>query len=65
MQKIAIVVDVQRTIFKTSKDKKNIYSGSDPILNLILTLRLTLGLGLGLTPGKTMSVEKLKPNEKD
>ena len=28
-------------------------------------LKLTLGLGLGLTPGKTISVENLKPNPKD
>ena len=31
----------------------------------ILTLGLRLGLGLGLTPGKTISVENLKPNAKD
>ena len=28
-------------------------------------LTLALGLGLGLTPGKTISVENLKPNAKD
>ena len=33
-------------------------------LKLTLTLSLTLGLGLGLTPGKTISVENLKPNSK-
>ena len=33
-------------------------------LKLAGTLSLTLGLGLGLTPGKTMSVENLKPNAK-
>ena len=44
--------------------RKNIYSGSDPKLTLTLTLSLTLGLGLGLTPGKTIRVENLKPNEK-
>ena len=36
---------------------KIFYLGSD--------LKLTLGLGLGLTPGKTISVENLKPNAKD
>ena len=35
------------------------------MLTLTLTLSLTLGLGLGLTPGKTISVENLKPNGKD
>ena len=44
--------------------RKNIYSGSDPKLTLTLTLSLTLGLGLGLTPGKTIRVENLIPNEK-
>ena len=43
---------------------KNFYPGSDPKLNLTLTLSLTLGLGLRLTPGKTISVENLKPNAK-
>ena len=33
-------------------------------LKLTLTLSLTLGLGLGLTPGKTKTVENLKPNAK-
>ena len=33
-------------------------------LQLTLTLSLTLGLGLGLTPGKTKTVENLKPNAK-
>ena len=33
-------------------------------LKLTVTLSLTLGLVLGLTPGKAMSVENLKPNEK-
>ena len=42
-----------------------LYPGSDPKLTLTLTLNLTLGLGLGLTPGKTLSVENLKPNAKD
>ena len=42
-----------------------LYPGSDPRLTLTLTLNLTLGLGLGLTPGKTLSVENLKPNAKD
>ena len=65
MQKISIVVDVQGKIFKTCVQKKNIYSGSDPKLTLTLTLSLTQGLGLGLTAGKTISVEKLKPNAKD
>ena len=64
MQKISIVVDVQGKIFKTCEEKKN-YSGSDPKLTPTLTLSLTLGLGLGLTPGKTISVDKLKPNAKD
>ena len=64
MQKISIVVDVQRQIVNTCKEKKN-YSGSEPKLTLTLTLSLSLGLGLGLTPKKTMSVEKLKPNAKD
>ena len=41
---------------------KNFYLQSD--LKLTLTLRLTLGLRLGLTPGKTVSVENLKPNAK-
>ena len=44
--------------------RKNIYSGSDPKLTLTLTLSLTVGLGLGLTPGKTIRVENLIPNEK-
>ena len=35
------------------------------MLTLTLTLSLTLGLGLGLSPGKTISVENLKPNGKD
>ena len=42
-----------------------LYPGNDPKLTLTLTLNLTLGLGLGLTPGKTLSVENLKPNAKD
>ena len=33
-------------------------------LKLTVALSLTLGLVLGLTPGKTMSVENLKPNPK-
>ena len=33
-------------------------------LKLTVNLSLTLGLGLGLTPGKTKSVENLKPNAK-
>ena len=41
------------------------YPKSDSKLTLTLTLGLTLGLGLGLTPGKTISVENLKPNAKD
>ena len=41
------------------------YPGSDFKLTLTLTLSLTLGLGLGLTPGKTISVENLKPDAKD
>ena len=46
---------------------KILYPASDPKLTLTLTLALSLalGLGLGLTPGKTMSVENLKPNAKD
>ena len=64
MEKISIVVDVQGIIFKTWVDEKNIYSGSDPKLTLTLTLSLTVGLGLGLTPGKTIRVENLIPNEK-
>ena len=31
-------------------------------LTRTLTVRLSLGLGLGLPPGKTISVESLKPN---
>ena len=65
MQKISIVVDVQRKIFKTCVDKKIFYPKSDPKLTLTLTLSLTLGLGLGLTPEKTISVENRKPNAKD
>ena len=65
MQKISIFVDVQGKIFKTCGDEKIFYPKSDPKLTLALTLSLTLGLGLGLTPGKTISVEKLKPNAKD
>ena len=64
MQKISIVVDLQRKIVKTFKEKK-ISSGSEPKLALTLTLILTLGLGLGLTRPKTISVENLKPNRKD
>ena len=65
MQKMSIVVDVQEKIFNTCVDRKFLYPGSDPKLTLTLTLSLTLGLGLGLTPGKTIGVEKLKPNAKD
>ena len=65
MEKISIVVEVQGKIFKTCLNKKKLYRGSDNKLTLTLTLRLTLGLGLGLTPGKTISVENLKPNAKD
>ena len=65
MEKISIVVDVYRKIFKTGVDKKKFYFGSDPKLTLALTLSLTLGLGLGLTRGKTISVQNLKPNAKD
>ena len=43
---------------------KNFYLRSDLKLTLTLTLSLTLGLGLGLTPGKTISVQNLKPNAK-
>ena len=35
------------------------------IFYLRCDLKLTLGLGLGLTPGKTISVENLKPNARD
>ena len=65
MQKINIVVDVQRKMFETCVDEKIFYPGNDPKLTLTLTLSLTLGLGLGLTPGKRISVENLKPNAKD
>ena len=65
MQKISIFVDVQGKIFKACVDEKIFFSGSDPKLTLTLTLSLILGLGLGLTPGKTISVENLKPNGKD
>ena len=41
---------------------KNFFFRSD--LKINLTLSWTLGLGLGLTPGKTMSVENVKPNAK-
>ena len=41
-----------------------LYPEGDPKLTLTLTLSVTLGLGLGLTPGKTISVENLKPNAK-
>ena len=44
--------------------RRNLYPGNDPKLTLNLTLSLTLGLGLGLTPGKTIRVENLIPNEK-
>ena len=44
---------------------KIFYRGSDSKLALTVTLRLTLVLGLGLTPGKTISVNNLKPNAKD
>ena len=60
MQKISIVVDVQGKIFKTRVDEKIFNPGSNP--KLTLTLSLTLRLGWGLTPGKTISVENLKPN---
>ena len=65
MQKISIVVDVQGKIIKNYVDEKFFYFKSDPKLTLTLTLSLTLGLGLGLTPGKTISVENLKPNAND
>ena len=39
--------------------------GSDPNVTLTLTPTLALLLGLGLTPGKTISVENLKPNAKN
>ena len=45
MQKINIVVDVQRKMFETCVDEKIFYPGNDPKLTLILTLSLTLGLG--------------------
>ena len=45
--------------------QKNIYFGSHDKVTLTLTLSLTLGLGFGLTPGKTSSVQNLKPNAKD
>ena len=65
MQKISMVVDVQGNIFKTCADENFFFPGSDPKLTITLTLSLTLGLGLGLTPGKTISVDNLKPNGKD
>ena len=65
MQKISIVVDVLGKIFKTREDKKKNYFGSYPKLTLSLTLSLNLGLGLGLIPGKTISVQNLKPNAKE
>ena len=65
MEKISIVVDVEGKMFQTCVDEKFFYPKSDPKLTLTLTLSLTLGLGLGLTPGKTRSVENLKPNAKD
>ena len=65
MQKISIVVDVQGKIFKTSVDETFFSPKSGPKLTLTLTLSSTSGLGLGLTPGKTISVENLKPNAKD
>ena len=63
MQKISIVVDVQRKIVKTFKEKK-ISSGSEPKLTLTPTLSLRLGLKLGLTPGRKVRVQNLKPNAK-
>ena len=54
-----------REIFKTSVDEKFFSPKSGPKLTLTLTLSLILGLGLRLTPGKTISVENLKPNTKD
>ena len=65
MQKISIVIDVQGKIFKTREDKRKNYFGGHPKLTLTVTLSLTRGLGLGLTPGKTISVQNLKPNAKD
>ena len=44
---------------------KIFYPGGDPKLTLTLTLSVTLGLGLELTPGETIRVESLIPNEKD
>ena len=44
--------------------KNFFYLWCDLKLILTLTVSLTLGLGLGLTPGKTISVENLKPNAK-
>ena len=62
----------QRVLGKNLQDLwqwKILYPASDPKLTLTLTLTLALslalGLGLGLTPGKTISVENLKPNAKD
>ena len=43
---------------------KIFYVRCDLKLTLTLTGSLTLGLGLGLSPGKTISVENLKPNAK-
>ena len=43
---------------------KIFYLRCDLKLTLTLTGSLTLGLGLGLCPGKTISVENLKPNAK-
>ena len=46
--------------------RKRIFDpGSNPKLTLTLTLTLALGLGLGLAPGRTISVENLKPKAKD
>ena len=39
--------------------------GLTPRVRVSFFLTLALGLGLGLTPGKTISVENLKPNAKD
>ena len=56
------VYDDSNLLHLVSDSQRSSYSEE---LSPTLTLRLTLGLGLGLTPGKTRSVENLKPNAKD
>ena len=61
MQNMNTLVNVQGKILCGGKI---FYLRCDLKLTLTLTGSLTVALGLGLSPGKTISVENLKPNAK-